>query len=76
MSTPRKVRINRLVLDGIEAHDRRAVVAAFEAELARLLREHPDSVPDARRVLPATSSAADVGRRAAAAVHAEVVGRC
>jgi hypothetical protein len=76
MTVPRSVRINRLVLDGIEAHQRAAVVSALHTELARLFREHPDSVPPTRTNAPTVGSPADIGRAAAAAVHAKVVQAC
>jgi hypothetical protein len=75
MSGPRRIRIHRLVLDGVEAHQRRAVVAAFETELARLFADHPHDLPEGAPP-GAVESPADIGRRAAAAVHARVVGEC
>jgi hypothetical protein len=76
MSAPRRIRINRLVLDGIDPHQRAAIVAALHDELVRLFREHPDSVPTPLPGPRPVTSPADVGRRAAAAVHARVVAAC
>jgi hypothetical protein len=75
MTAPRTIRINRLVIEGIDPHQKAAFAAAFTAELTRLLREHPDSVP---KPDPAThvTSATDAGKRSAAAVHARVVQGC
>ena len=75
MTAVRRVRIGRLVLDGIEPAWRDAVVASFHAELTRLLTAYPDRLPDRSR--PARGgSAGEIGRQAAAAVHARVVAAC
>jgi hypothetical protein len=75
MTAPRTIRINRLVIEGIDSHQRAEFAAAFTAELARLLRDHPDSVPRPRPD-PPTASVSDLGRSTAAAVHARVVRAC
>ena len=81
MTAPRRVRIGRLVLDGIEPAWRDAVVASFHAELTRLLTAYPDRLPDRPRPARGGSagesgSAGEIGRQAAAAVHARVVAEC
>lgn len=76
--TPRvRVRIDRLVLEGVAISDRRAVIRAFEAELGRLLVA---DMPGASRHLPGTSvsvvapsDASAAGRTAAGAV-AQAIG--
>jgi hypothetical protein len=75
MTAPRRVRIGRLVLEGIEPAHRDAVAASFQAELARLLTAYPDRLPDRTRPQRGDSPG-DVGRRAAAVVHARVVASC
>jgi hypothetical protein len=76
MTAPRRIRINRLILDGIDPHQQAAVVTALHTELARLFREHPDSVPKAPPNARNVTSPAEVGKRTAAAVHARVVRTC
>jgi hypothetical protein len=76
MTAPRTIRINRLVLDGIGPHQKAAFAAAFTAELTRLLREHPDSLPTPRPDTRTAASPTDIGKRTAAAVHAKVVRAC
>jgi hypothetical protein len=71
----RRVRIRRLSLEGIEPSDRDAVAASFQAELARLLTAYPDRLPDRARP-QRDDSPAELGRRAAATVHARVVASC
>lgn len=75
MTAPRRVRIGRLVLDGIEPTQRAAVVAGFQDELARLLTADPDRLPEGQ-LAPRTGTPDEVGRRAAAAVHAQVIAAC
>ncbi|AGB26701.1 hypothetical protein Mycsm_06564 (plasmid) [Mycobacterium sp. JS623] len=75
MTAPRTIRINRLVIEGIEPHEKTAFATAFTAELARLLREHPDSVPKGRPE-PSATTPVDAAKRTAAAVHAKVVHAC
>lgn len=78
MSAPRRVRIGRLVLDGIAPERRVAVVASFESELSRLMTAYPDRLPDrpAPRSGAQAGSDAEIGRQAAVAVHARVVAAC
>lgn len=76
MTAPRTIRINRLVLEGIDAHQKAAFAAAFTAELTRLLREHPDSLPEPRPATRTAASATEAGKQTAAAVHAKVVRAC
>jgi len=76
MTAPRNIRINRLVVEGIEPHQKAAFTDAFTAELTRLLREYPDSVPVRGRHRHVAESAADAARRTAADVHAKVVDAC
>jgi hypothetical protein len=76
MTGPRTIRINRLVVEGIDPHQKAAFAAAFTAELTGLLREHPDSVPEPRPDTCTAGSPTDVGKRTAAAVHARVVRAC
>jgi hypothetical protein len=75
MTAPRTIRINRLVIEGIDPHQKAAFAAAFTAELTRLLREHPNSLPKPGSGTH-TASATDAGKRTAAAVHARVVQAC
>jgi hypothetical protein len=75
MTAPRRVRIGRLVLEGIESAHRDAVAASFQAELARLLTAYPDRLPEPARAQRGNSPA-DLGRQAAAVVHARVVASC
>lgn len=71
------VRIGRLVLDGVEPQRRDAVIASFEAELRRLLADYPDRLPaHPGQAAGDPGSAAEIGRQAAAAVHARVVAAC
>jgi hypothetical protein len=90
--TPRPVRlrIERLVLDGIAPRDRAAVVAAFRSELARLLaaggaelaRSHASgraslashATPTLSIAAPARADAASAGRAAAAALGRAIAG--
>lgn len=76
MTAARRVRINRLVLAGVDERHRAAVVTAFRGELIRLLAEYPDSIPPPQQVCRGTDTPVDIGRRTAAAVHAKVVGAC
>lgn len=76
-----RVRIERLVLEGIDAGDGGAVARALQAELARRLAggtvpsllaaagDHPALQAPAVRLDPATAPAV-LGRRVAAALHA------
>lgn len=67
------VEISSLVLSGVTVRDMPVFVAAFEAELARLMSS--GDVPVSRRVvrdvppLPRTSSASSLGRSLARSVH-------
>lgn len=84
---PRTVRveIGELVLDGFDRVDPDRVLAAFQAELTRLVRKR--GVPLADRdgaeldelsglpALPATTSPARLGEALARAVHAGLSGR-
>jgi len=76
-----RVRIERLVLDGVEAGDGAAVARALEAELARRLArggvpsllaaagDHPHLQAPTVQLDPATAPGV-LGRRVAAALHA------
>lgn len=83
MSAPRppiRLRIDRLVLEGVAPQHRQAVQAAFEGELARLLAAGPRPSGAARQdslAVPAASGRdpAATGRAAAAALHRAVSGR-
>jgi hypothetical protein len=81
MTRPRvRVRIERLVLDGVETADGRAVARALEAELAARLAhgglpqllaaagDHPRLQAPAVQLDPATAPGA-LGQRVAAALH-------
>jgi hypothetical protein len=75
VTAPRRVRIGRLILDGIEPAQRDAIVASFHDELTQLLTAYPHRLPDRPR--PARGASADeIGRQAAAAVHARVIAAC
>ena len=76
MTVPRTIRINRLVVEGIDPHQKAAFTAAFTAELTRLLREYPDSVPETRPGIRNAASPTDVGKCTAAVVHAKLVLAC
>jgi hypothetical protein len=76
MTAPRSIRINRLVIEGIDPHQKGAFAAAFTAELTRLLHEHPDSLPKPRPAARAAASPTEVGKQTAAAVYAKVVRAC
>ncbi|MFJ7946228.1 hypothetical protein ACIQ6K_21630 [Streptomyces sp. NPDC096354] len=80
-----RVDIGELVLDGFERLDPDRVSAAFEAELARLVRERgvPLAADGGRALdglsglppLPATTSPARLGEALARAVHEGLSGR-
>ncbi|MEV8310348.1 hypothetical protein AB0P36_24090 [Streptomyces flavidovirens] len=84
---PRTVRVDigELVLDGFERLDPDRVSAAFEAELARLVRERgvPLAADGGRALdalsglppLPVTTSPGRLGEALARAVHAGLAGR-
>jgi len=76
MTPPRTIRINQLVIDGIDPHQRAAFVTAFTAELTRLLREDLESAPERRHDMRIAASPAEAGQRTAAAVYARVVRAC
>jgi hypothetical protein len=76
MTAPRTIHINRMVIEGIDPHQKAAFAAAFTAELTRLLHEHPDSVPTSRPDSRIADSPTEAGKRTAAAVHAKVVRAC
>jgi hypothetical protein len=72
--SPVRLSIERLVLDGVPAGESAAVVAAFRAELARLLAAAPPppqgaagAVPALSLRLPAPGSAASAGQTPGAA---------
>jgi hypothetical protein len=74
-----RLRIDRLVLDGVAPRDRARVVAAFRAELARLLAAGGADVvagvrPGHAAVLPAVADAGAAGRAAAASVYSAIGG--
>ncbi|MFE2599556.1 hypothetical protein ACFXCZ_24180 [Streptomyces sp. NPDC059396] len=85
--TPSEVRVDigELVLDGFEQLDPDRVSAAFQAELARLVRERgvPLAADGGRALdalsglppLPATTSPGRLGEALARAVHAGLSGR-
>ncbi|WP_046495250.1 hypothetical protein [Streptomyces odonnellii] len=80
-----RVDIGELVLDGFERLDPERVSAAFQAELARLVRERgvPLAADGGRTLdalsglppLPATTSPGRLGEALARAVHAGLSGR-
>ncbi|TQK42933.1 hypothetical protein FBY35_4378 [Streptomyces sp. SLBN-118] len=80
-----RVDIGELVLDGFERLDPDRVSSAFQAELARLVRERgvPLAADGGRALdalsglppLPATTSPARLGEALARAVHAGLSGR-
>ncbi|QXE38329.1 hypothetical protein KQY30_32935 [Streptomyces sp. GMY02] len=80
-----RVDIGELVLDGFERLDPERVSAAFQAELARLVRERgvPIAADGGRTLdalsglppLPATTSPGRLGEALARAVHAGLSGR-
>ncbi|MBN8893088.1 MAG: hypothetical protein BGP12_11605 [Rhodospirillales bacterium 70-18] len=74
-----RLRIDRLVLDGVAPGDRARVVAAFRAELARLLAAGGADVAAGARpghvaMLPAGADAGSAGRAAAASVFSAIGG--
>ena len=66
MSAPLRIRINRLVLHGVDPRDRVAIGEAVRAEIARVFGQRGPDVP---------SPHSRIGREVARAVKKEIPGK-